>query len=172
MELNCAPNITTPTTKDGWSFLWQMNYTNCPAAKGYGGRDKEYGSAKVCNKLVRMHGGFYERADVLYESSFNASLANHLFWGCNAKCVYDVEQMGVVYQWKVDCWEMQTNWACITTYSNEYAWALDYLNEDFCTLPTPAPVTTPCVERTQEWDEATASKLCASEYTGVTNKGA
>merc|ERR1719419_41355 len=143
----------------------QVAESNCPAAKGYGG-------AKVCNKLVRMYDGFYERADVLYEDSFNASLANHLFWGCNAKCLYDVEQIGIVYQWKgEDCWEMQTDWACITTHANEYAWAVDYISEDFCTLTTPAPVATPCVEREQEWNEATASNLCASEYTGVTNKG-
>jgi len=146
--------------------------SNCPAAQGYGGRDKGYGSAKICNKLIRMYDGFYERADVLYESSFNASLANHLFWGCNAKCVYDLEQIGVVYQWKGDCWEVQTNWACITVHTNEYAWAVDVVSEHFGPLTTPAPVASPCVERTHQWDETTASNLCGSEYMGVTDKSA
>jgi len=163
----CEP---TEPCMDRIDWTPQVAESNCPAAKGYGGRDKGYGSAKICNKLVRMYDGFYERVDVLYEDSFNASLANHLFWGCNAKCLYDVEQNGRVYQWKGDCWEMQTNWACITTHANEYAWAVDYTSEDFCTLTTPAPVATPCVEREQEWNEATASNICASEYTGVTNK--
>jgi len=145
--------------------------SNCPAAEGYGGRDKGYGSAKVCNKLVRQWDGFYETADDLYGASFNASLANHLFWGCDAKCLYDVEEIGVVYQWKgEDCWEMQTNWACITTHVNEYAWAMDYINEDICPIATPAPVTYACVEREQDWDETIASNICASEYMGLTDR--
>jgi len=147
--------------------------SNCPAAQGYGGRDKGYG-AKVCNTQVRLYNGFYERADVLYGLNFNASLANHIFWSCNAKCVYDVERIGVVYQWKGDCWQMQTNWACITIHVNEYAWAVDYVSEDFCPLTTPAPVASvsPRVERTQQWDEATASSICGSGDMGVTDKSA
>merc|ERR1711920_1174722 len=147
--------------------------SNCPAVEGYGGKDKGYGSAEVCNKLVRRWDGFYDRADDLYQSSFNTSLANNLFWSCNAKCVYDVVHDGVVYQWKgEDCWEMQTDWACMTIHVEEYAWAVDHIGEDFCTLTTPAPVASPCVERTQEWDEATASNICAPEYMGVTDKSA
>jgi len=160
------------------AFIDRIDWTpevaesNCPAANGYGGRDKGYGSAKICDKLIRLYDGFYERADVLYGSNFNASLANHLFWGCTAKCVYDLEQIGVVYQWKEDCWEVQMNWACITTHTNEYAWAVDYVSKYFGPLTTPAPVVSECVERTQQWDEATASNICGTEYMRGTDKSA
>jgi len=168
-----AASLCEPTEpcmdRVGWTP--EVAEENCPAQQGYGGKDKGYGSAKVCNKLERRYDGFYDRTDVIYQGSFNASLANHMFWGCNAKCIYDVERVGVVYQWKgQDCWEMQTKWACITTHTEEHAWAMDYLSEEFCPIATPAPVTYPCVERELDWDEATASNICALEYMGDTDK--
>jgi len=164
----CEP---TEPCKDRVGWTPEVAESNCPAVEGYGGKDKGYGSAKVCNKLERQWDGFYERTDVLYQASFNASLANHMFRSCNAKCIYDVEVVGVVYQWKgQDCWEMQREWACITIHATEYAWAMDYLGEEFCPIATPAPVTYPCVERELDWDEATASNICSSEYMGDTDK--
>jgi len=143
--------------------------SNCP--DGYGGSgDKGWGTANVCPKLVRLDNGFYERADVLYEASFHLSLANHIFWSCSAKCVYDSENEGVVYQWKGECWEMQTDWACITSHTAEYAWAMDYISESLCPITTSEPEISPCVERQQEWNEDIALAICGSEDMGVTNK--
>jgi len=65
---------------------------------------------------------------------------------------------------------MQTNWACITIHSEEYAWALEYASEKLCPIATPAPVAFTCVERVQMWDEATALETCAYGDMGLTDK--
>jgi len=62
--------------------------SNCP--DGYSNGDKGWGTAKVCPYLVRQDNGFYGKADVLYEASFNRSLANRIFLSCSAKCLYDI----------------------------------------------------------------------------------
>merc|ERR1719317_375801 len=143
---------------------------NCP--DGDGGKDKGYGTARVCPELVRLDDGFYERADVLYQATFDLSLANHIFWSCSSKCVYDIENAGVVYQWKGgDCWLMQTKWACIETHANEYSWALEYVSENVCpTEPTPAPVSSPCVERVEQWNEDIALEICGYDDMDSTDK--
>merc|ERR1711920_874902 len=143
--------------------------SNCP--DGYSNGDKGWGTAKVCPDLVRQRNGFYERADVLYGASFNRSLANRMFLSCSAKCLYDIENEGVVYQWKKDCWVMQTDWACIRTHVSEYEWAMMYLRESICAIPTPAPVIVPCVEREQDWTVEIADQICPADAMGVTKKG-
>jgi len=140
-----------------------------------------------------MDNGYYEKADDLYQASFNRSLANHAFWSCSAKCIYDVENHGVVYQWKGEgCWEMQTNWACIYIHTQEYTWAQNYVHGDWsqfydddifvdyivpsvvsgklCPIATPAPVISECIERVYVWDEATALQTCALDDMGKTDK--
>merc|ERR1719419_205417 len=47
----CEP---TEACMDRIEWTPQVAESNCPPSEGYGGRDKGYGSAKVCNKLVRM----------------------------------------------------------------------------------------------------------------------
>jgi len=146
--------------------------SNCPDGYGSGG-DKGWESAKVCPVPIRLEDGFYERADTLYQASFNRSLANHIFWSCSAICVYDIENEGVVYQWKSGCWEMQTDWSCITVHTREYAWALNYISDRVCPIETETPAPTPftCVEREQEWSPEIAQAICADDYMGSTVKG-
>jgi len=141
--------------------------TICP--DGYSKGDKGWGTARVCPDLVRSEDGFYVRADVLYGASFNRSLANHMFISCGAKCLYDIENEGVVYQWKKDCWKMQTKWACITTHTTEYKWALNYLSERMCAVTK--PVISQCFERENNWNEEIANKICSTDDFGITNKG-
>jgi len=149
--------------------------SNCP--DGYFG-DKGYGTAKICPDLLRRKDGFFDRADILYEASFNLSLANHLFRSCYAKCLYDINNEGVVYQWKGDCWKMQTKWACVSVHVNEYVWATEYISKRLCPakptmkVPTPAPTPFVCVERQTVWNEEIALKACPYELMGSTNKGA
>jgi len=163
----CEPTDTC-VERVAWSP--EVAESNCP--DGFAGKDKGYGTAKVCPNLVRLYDGFYQGADVLYQASFNLSLANHVFWSCSSKCVYDIENEGVVYQWKGgDCWEMQTDWACITTHDNEYSWALEYVGEKVCpTETTAAPVSSPCIERVEGWDEVTALETCGYDDMGFTDK--
>jgi len=142
---------------------------NCP--DGYSNGEKGYGTSKVCPYLVRLPNGFYEKADVLYEASFNRSLANRMFLSCSAKCLYDIENQGVVYQWKGDCWLMQTDWACITNHVSEYEWAMKYLGESICAITTPAPVIAPCAEREQDWTDEIANQICPADAMGATKKG-
>jgi hypothetical protein len=143
---------------------------NCP--DGYGGSgNKGWGTANECPKLVRLDNGFYKRADVIYQDSFNLSLANHIFWSCNAKCVYDIENEGVVYQWKGECWEMQTKWSCITDHRSEYAWAKDYVSKTLCPITTTEPEINPCVERQQEWNKEISLAICGIDDMGSANKG-
>jgi hypothetical protein len=152
-------------------IVWtqEVAESNCP--DGYGGSgNKGWGTANVCPKLVRLENGFYERADVLYQGSFNISLANHIFRSCSAKCVYDIENEGVVYQWKGECWEMQTNWACITVHTSEYAWAKDYISKTLCPVPTSKSELFQCVERQQEWNNEISLAICGNDDMGSTNK--
>merc|ERR1712061_842982 len=79
---------------------WTQEAAESICPDGYSNGDKGWGTAKVCPNLVRLDNGFYEKADVLYEASFNRSLASRMFLSCSAKCLYDVENEGVVYQWK------------------------------------------------------------------------
>jgi len=151
----------------GWTK--EVAESNCP--DGDSGRDKGWGTAKVCPELVRLDDGFFTSADVLYEESFNRSLANHIFRSCSSKCVYDIENKGVVYQWKGDCWEMQTDWACITVHTSEHFWALNYMEESLCPIETQAPVPSPCVEVEQDWNEEIALAICGYDDMGSTNKG-
>jgi len=161
--------VTTASCLERIAWTPEVDENNCP--NGYSGKNKGYGTAKVCSKLVRLNNGYYGKADDLYQSSFNLSLANHVFWSCSAKCIYDIENEGVVYQWKGEgCWEMQTNWACITIHSEEYAWALEYVSKKLCPIATPAPTAFTCVERVQLWDEATALKTCPNDEMGFTDK--
>jgi len=145
--------------------------SNCP--DGYSNGDKGWGTAKVCPFLVRLYDGFYENADVLYWGSFSRSLANRMFLSCSAKCLYDIENKGVVYQWKRDsnCWEMQTGGACITENVFEYEWAMNYLSKSICAITTPAPVIAPCVERELDWTDEIADRICPADAMGATNKG-
>jgi len=153
----------------GWSQ--SVAESNCP--DGYGsGRDKGWGTAKVCPLSVRLDNGFYARADDLYQASFNFSLANHMFWSCSSKCVYDLVNSGVVYQWKGECWEMQTDWSCITVHWREMAWAVNYITERVCPFPTIEPKPFTCVDRTQDWTEQIAQAICGVDEMGSTNKGA
>lgn len=140
----------------------------CP--DGYENGDKGYGTAKLCETLVRLDNGFYETAEVLYGASFNRSLANHIFMSCLSKCLYDIENIGVMYQWKEDCWEMQTDWACIDIHTYDYEWAMNFL-DSLCPFTTPAQIITPCVEREQNWTDEIAEKICTAGAMGVTNKG-
>jgi len=159
------------TTKDCVEIIeWtkEVSEGNCP--DGWKNGDKGYGTAKICEKLVRLDNGFYERADVVYGASFNRSLANHIFPSCISKCIYDIENLGVVYQWKGDCWEMQTGWACIDIETFDYEWAMNFLDE-FCPIETRAPVITPCVEREKKWTDEIAELICTAEAMGVTKKG-
>jgi len=159
------------TTKDCVEIIeWteEVSKRNCP--DGYENGDKGYGTAKVCEKMIRLDNGFYERADVVYGASFNRTLANHMFMSCISKCLYDIENIGVVYQWKGDCWEMQTEWACFDTHIKDYEWAMNYLDE-ICPIATRRPVITPCVEREKKWTDEIAEKICTSEAMGVTKKG-
>jgi len=66
---------------------------------------------------------------------------------------------------------MQTEWACITVHVNEYNWAMKYLTDRVCSITTPAPVTTPCVEREQDWTSEIADQICPADAMGATNKG-
>jgi len=145
---------------------------NCP--DGDGGADKGYGTARICAALVRRVDGFYDRADIKYEASFNRSLANHMFWSCNAICIYDIDNEGVVYQWKGSCWKMQTKYSCITVYTSAYSWALEYASERVCPsdiVETPAPTTFECAERQKEWNEEIALTACDYNFMGSTDKG-
>jgi len=154
----------------GWSQ--SVAESNCPNGYGSGG-DKGWGTAKVCPYSVRLDNGFYGSADDLYQASFNFSLANHMFWSCSSKCVYDLVNPGVVYQWKgQDCWEMQTDWSCITVHWREYNWAVNYISESVCTLSTMEPKPFTCVDRTQNWTEEIAQAVCGVDEMGLTNKGA
>jgi len=150
---------------------WTQEVSESICPDGYSNGDKGWGTAKVCPYLVRLDNGFYEKADVLYEASFNRSLASRMFLSCSAKCLYDVENDGVVYQWKGDCWVMQTDWACITVHVNEYEWAMKYLSENICAITTPAPVIAPCVEREQDWTDEIADQICPADAMGATKKG-
>jgi len=153
-------------------IVWtpEADENNCP--DGYSGKDKGYGTAKVCSKPVRMYNGYYEKADDLYQASFNLSLANHAFWSCSAKCIYDIENAGVVYQWKGEgCWEMQTKWACITTHAQEYNWASKYIDK-LCPIATPAPSASSCTEFVYVWDADTALRTCGTDDMGLTDKSA
>jgi len=146
--------------------------SNCPDGYGSGG-DKGWGTAKVCPYPVRLDNGFYSRADDLYQASFNFSLANHMFWSCSSKCVYDLANPGVVYQWKgQDCWEMQTDWSCITVQWREYNWAANYISESVCPLSTMEPKPLACVDRQENWNEEIAQAVCGVDEMGSTNKGA
>merc|ERR1719320_672601 len=168
---NLASTLCEPTDACVERVEWSSAVAESHCPDGYSNGDKGYGTAKVCPKLVRLYSGFYERADVLYQASFNNSVANHMFWSCSAVCIYDIEHPGVVYQWKnEDCWEMQTDWACITTHSNEYEWALEYQREQLYPVSTPSPVASPCVERVQVWDAETADDICGVDDMGMTNK--
>jgi len=144
---------------------------NCP--DGYGGSgDKGWGSAKICPTLVRLDDGFYERAHILYAASFNRSLANHVFHSCSAKCVYDIENKGVAYQWtEGDCWKLQKDTGCINRNSMDYHWAFNYLNERICPNDIPPDNSPLCVERETEWTEEIAQAICSSNDLGTTNKG-
>jgi len=69
---------------------------------------------------------------------------------------------------------MQTKWACFTTHTSEYAWALEYVEEKVCPdtlVETPAPTPFVCVERQLEWNEDIALSTCPYEYMGKTDKG-
>jgi len=160
---------TTDECVERIEWTEEVAESNCP--DGYSNGDKGWGTAKVCPDLVRQRNGFYERADVLYGASFNRSLANRMFLSCSAKCLYDIENEGVVYQWKKDCWVMQTDWACIRNHVSEYEWAMMYLRESICAIPTPAPVIVPCVEREQDWTVEIADQICPADAMGVTKKG-
>jgi len=153
----------------GWSQ--SVAESNCPNGYGSGG-DKGWGTAKVCPYSVRLDNGFYARADDLYQASFNFSLANHMFWSCSSKCVYDLVNAGVVYQWKGECWEMQTDWSCITVHWREMAWAVNYISESVCPFPTVEPEPFTCVDRTQDWTVEIAQAICEVNEMGSTNKGA
>jgi len=137
---------------------------NCP--DGYKKGDKGWGTAKVCDKLVLSNDSLYEKADALYEASFNHSLANHMFMSCSSECLYDIENEGVAYEWKEECWEMQTFGACFTVHVREYEWASNYLSERICPN-TPSP----CLEREQEWTKEIAERSCSADAMGKTNKG-
>jgi len=150
---------------------WTQEVSESICPDGYSNGDKGWGTAKVCPNLIRLDNGFYEKADVLYEASFNRSLASRMFLSCSAKCLYDVENEGVVYQWKGDCWVMQTDWACITVHVSEYEWAMKYLSENICAITTPAPVIATCVEREQDWTDEIADQICPADAMGVTKKG-
>jgi len=145
---------------------------NCP--DGYGGSgDKGWGSARICPMLVRLDDGFYERADILYADSFHRSLANHIFHSCSAKCVFDIENKGVAYQWtEGDCWKLQTETGCINSNSKDYQWAFSYLNERVCPNDIPPDNSSLCVERETVWTEEIAQAICSSNDMGTTNKGA
>jgi len=144
---------------------------NCP--DGYGGSgDKGWGSARICPTLVRLDDGFYERAHILYAASFNRSLATHIFHSCSAKCVYDIENKGVSYQWtEGDCWKLQKDTGCINNNSMDYHWAFNYLNERICPNDIPPDSSSSCVERETEWTEEIAQAICSSNDMGTTNKG-
>jgi len=160
---------TTEECVERNEWTQEVAESNCP--DGYSNGDKGWGTAKVCPYLVRQDDGFYEKADVLYQASFNRSLASRIFLSCSAKCLYDIENEGVVYQWKGDCWVMQTDWACITVHVLEYEWAMKYLSERIYAIPTPAPVIASCVEREQDWTDEIADAICPADAMGVTKKG-
>merc|ERR1711920_97032 len=160
---------TTDECVERIEWTQEVAERNCP--DGYSNGDKGWGTARVCPYLVRQPNGFYEKADVLYEASFNRSLANRMFLSCSAKCLYDIENEGVVYQWKGDCWVMQTDWACIRNHVSEYEWAMKYLSESICAITTPAPVIAPCVEREQDWTDEIADQICPADAMGATKKG-
>jgi len=160
---------TTDECVERIEWTQEVAESNCP--DGYSNGDKGWGTAKVCPYLVRLDSGFYEKADVLYEASFNRSLANHMFLSCSAKCLYDIENDGVVYQWRGECWEMQTDWTCVKVHVSEYEWAMKYMSDSVCAITTPAPVIEPCVEREQDWTSEIADQICPFDAMGVTKKG-
>jgi len=149
---------------------WTEEVSKVICPDGYENGDKGYGTATLCEDLVRLENGFYETAEVLFGASFKSSLANHMFLSCNSKCVYDIENEGVMYQWKEDCWEMQTDWACIDYHTFDYDWAMSYLDR-ICPFTTIDPVITPCVEQEQNWTDEIAAEICTALAMGVTNKG-
>jgi len=155
------------------AWTQEVAESNCP--DGYSNGDKGWGTAKICPTLIRRNDGFYDRAEEVYGASFNLSLANHIFWSCSAKCIYDINDDGVAYQWKGSCWEMQTQWACFTVHTSEYRWALEYVDDRVCPsapVETPAPTPFVCVEREQEWNKTIAALACGEEDMGGTDKGA
>ena len=112
MELSHAVAEELCTEEDPLDCVERVAWTQdvaeglCP--NGYSGGDKGWGTAILCPVFLRRDDGFYNRADELYEASFNLSLANHMFRSCEAKCIYDIVNEGVVYQYLGGCWKMQT----------------------------------------------------------------
>jgi len=168
-----AANLCLEETPCVERVAWspEVAESNCPE---YSNGDKGWGTAKVCPKLERRYDGFYDRADLLFQARFNLSLANHIFWSCTASCIYDIDDDGIAYQWKDDCWEMQTKYACFTIQKSPYAWALEYVEDRVCpsdeNITTPAPTPFECVPRQHEWNEEIALSTCGYEYMGVTDK--
>jgi len=154
---------------------WTQDVAEGLCPNGYSGGDKGWGTAILCPVLLRREDGFYDRVDELYEASFNLSLANHMFRSCEAKCIYDIVNEGVVYQYLGGCWKMQTRWACIEVHTAEYQWAMTYLEERVCPIEqveTPAPTPFVCVERQQQWNEEIAQATCSDDFMVPTIKGA
>jgi len=148
--------------------------SNCPNGFGSGG-DKGWGTAKICEDIVRLDSGYFENAADLYSASFNLTLANHIFWSCSSTCMYDLVYPGeIVYNWKKskDCWAMQTKYSCVTDHAREYDWAVEYIEDDICadSEATPAPVPFTCTDRVQDWTEQIALATCGSDDMGSTDK--
>lgn len=165
-EFECVPTVDwTPEVAEA----------NCPNGFG-GGGDKGYGTAKICHDNIRIgETGYFEYADVLYAESFNLTLANFVYWSCSATCMYDIQFMNstnVVYNWKVGrgCWEMQTEWSCVTAHYNAYDWAIDFILTEACKVPIPEPEPWTCTERVTDWSEEIALLTCTYDDMGDTSK--
>jgi len=155
--------------------IWspEVAKANCPdhvASRKYG--------AKLCPAGARRANGRFDNVQEYYSESFKLSLANFISWSCSSICLYDIVYQGVVYQWRSqwrgeekNCWEMQTEWHCIGTESEQYAWALDYVANQLCYEPTPTPETFITLERVTEWNEKIALESCLYDTMGWTNKG-
>jgi len=145
----------------------------CP--DGYSGADKGYKTAVVCNDWERLYDGFYESTFILYQESFEKSLANHMYRSCTSVCVYDIDhgtEIGYIWKEWRGCWTKVTAWTCYNDYEKELMEVRDWLDSDLCYEATPSPVTNPCTERELDWDQAIAEAACPVSKMGYTNKTA
>jgi len=156
----CVPRV-------GWSEDKALE--NCPDGYGSGGGDKGWGTAKMCEKVVWLDDGSYKK---VYEESFYSSLANFVYWSCSSRCVYDISDPTIAYQWKSSrgCWMAQTKWSCFTAHrGREYKWAVNYVTKGLCHQSAPDPETFTCTERVQ-WSEEIALTICSIGEDNPTDK--
>jgi len=154
---------------------WSQETSDYWCPNGDGGAEKGYGTASVCGDLERLYNGYFELTSVLYQESFEKSLANHMYRSCISTCVYDiVYETEVGYIWKEarGCWQKVTGWTCYEQQVSELLEVQDRLENDLCREPTPAPISLECTPRVQSWNDEIAAMSCAEEYMGWTNKTA